>query len=272
MNPVVRGCLVVALATVVGASTVPAQGTDLRARIVQNHLEYRPVGDGPFPTLIAIPGCSGIAFPDAGEEASHPDLREDDRLFRAHYPRAANRLRDAGFAVLLIHVHAAEDQVTACSGEIPASRIAQYIDEATDWASTLDFVDRSRLHLIGWSMGGGGVLKWLEASRAGVASVKSAVAVYPGCGSAESLSAEVPLLMLLGGADDIARPEVCQALVERSPTRAMIQLHSYPGARHGYDIEDAPARLDIGNGMTVGFQQAAASETWEAIFSFLSGA
>jgi dienelactone hydrolase len=251
------------------AKSLAGQAPDLREQIVENHFEFVPPGPGPFPTLVAIPGCSGIAFPDRNREANHPSLREDDRLFRAHYPRTAVQLRNEGFAVLLIHVQRAEDLVTACRGEIPAERIASYIDEALAWASGLDFVDRTRLNLIGWSMGGRGVLAWLHGDRGRTDAVRSAIAVYPACSNQEPLTISVPLLMLLGGADDIAVPSECEELVARSSTRPMISVHNYPSARHGYDIADAPPVLKISNGMTIGYQQAAAEATRQEILAFL---
>lgn len=264
--------VVVGLSLALRATVLAAQTPDLRERIVQHHFQFLPSGPGPFPTLVAVPGCSGIAFPDGGREANHPDLREDDRLFRAHYPRTANALRDEGFAVLLIHVHGAEGLVTACNGEIPSERIASYIDEALAWASGLDFVDPTQLHLIGWSMGGRGVLTWLHGDRRETETVRSAIAVYAACSNQEPLTNRVPLLMLLGGADDIADPSQCEDLVARSRTRPLISVRNYPGARHGYDIIDAPSVLEIGNGMTIGYQQAAAEATWREILAFLGPA
>ena len=52
----------------------------LLRRFVENHFDFVPTGEGPFPTVIAIPGCSGIAFNDPAAEAGHSDLNEDDRL------------------------------------------------------------------------------------------------------------------------------------------------------------------------------------------------
>ncbi len=263
--------LVVAFAVVVAhAGPLSAQSLSLRDAIVRNHFEYLPDGPGPFPTIVAIPGCSGLPLPDAAEEASHPDLAEDDRLFRAHYPKTADRLRHSGYAVLLIHVHGGEGLLTACQGEIPAARVAAYVAEATAWASELEFVDPDRLHVIGWSMGGRGVLAWMERPLPDPVLVRSAVAVYPACSRTQTLRASIPLLMLLGGADDIAIPETCEALVERTSTPSMIDVRNFPGARHGYDIEDAPSRVDIGGGMTIGFHREAAEETWRMILSFLS--
>ena len=242
----------------------------LREQIVEHHFQFIPSGDGPFPTLIAIPGCSGIAFPDPAAEAGHPDLREDDRLFRRHYLRMGERLRAEGFAVLLIHVHGAEGLVKACAGEISGERIAEYIDEAVAWAKNLDFVDDIRIHVIGWSMGGGGALAWLHGDRSQAGTVRSVVAVYPACAGREPLTNRIPLLMLLGGADDITDPAVCEGLVAASRTEPMITVRRYPGARHGFDIADAPPVLDIGNGMTIGHQRTAAEAAWREILAFLS--
>ena len=258
-----------ALALALCGSPLAAQTPDLRARIVANHYQFVPAGNGPFPTLIAIPGCSGIAFEDPAEEATHPDLRADDRLFRSHYLRAAERLRGEGFAVLLVHVHGGEGLLTACAGQIQAERIAEYLNESVAWAKELDFVDETQLHVIGWSMGGGGVLAWLRGPRGQTEAVRSAIAVYPDCSGREAPTSQVPLLVLLGGADDIADPTVCGELIADSPIRTLTTVRRYPGARHGFDITDAPPVLSIGNGMTIGFQQAAADATWSEILAFL---
>jgi dienelactone hydrolase len=45
----------------------------------------------------------------------------------------------------------------------------------------------------------------------------------------------------------------------------------YPGARHGFDATGAPPVLDIGNGMTVGYQKEAAEASWDRLLSFLAG-
>jgi dienelactone hydrolase len=252
------------------AHALAGQASDLRDRIVANHFEFIPSGDGPFPTLIAIPGCSGIAFQDPVAEATNPDIRDDDRLFRNHYPRTAERLRAEGFAVLLVHVHSAEGLVTACDGQIQTERIAEYITEAVAWAAALDFVDSAKIHVIGWSMGGRGVLTWLNTPQSRTTPVRSVIGVYAGCSDQERVTTHVPLLLLLGSADDIADSRTCEALVDQSPTGSQITVHVYPGARHGFDVPEAPAILDIGSGMTIGYQQAAAEAAWLEIVTFLN--
>jgi dienelactone hydrolase len=266
----VKASVASALAAILCTHSLAGQNLNLRDRILLNHFEFIPEGVGPFPTLIAFPGCSGIAFQDPVAEASHADLRDDDRLFRNHYPQAAERLQAEGFAVLLIHVHGAEGLVTACNGQIRTERIAEYITEAVRWAAELDFVDKTRIHVIGWSMGGRGVLTWLNSTQSEATPVRSVIGVYAGCADQQSLTTHVPLLLLLGGADDIADPRVCERLLAQSASASEITVHVYPGARHGFDVSAAPPVLDIGSGMTIGYQQAAAGAAWREIFAFLN--
>jgi dienelactone hydrolase len=239
-------------------------------RIVDNHYAYIPSDQGRFPTLIAMPGCSGIASDNLAAEESNPQLREGDHYFRQHYRHMADKLKAEGFVVLLVDIHGAEGLLTACGGEIENERMAVYVNEAVAWARELPFVEPDQMHLIGWSMGGRAVLKWLHGPRSEAETVRSTIAVYPGCSGLETLTIPIPLLMLLGGGDDIAIPSVCEELVDSVPIKQHITVERYPGARHGFDILDAPSVLDEGNGNRIGYQQEAAEASWLAILQFLA--
>jgi len=241
-----------------------------RERLVANSYSYAPSAQGQFPTLIAIPGCSGISSDDPAAEETNPQLHEDDLLFRRHYRRMVERLQAEGFVVLLLDIHKGEGLLTACAGEISSERIAEYIDEAISWSRELLYVDSDSVHIIGWSMGGRGVLRWLDSAGNEAAGARSAIVVYPGgCKEHETLTVSVPTLMLLGSSDDIADPRVCEEMEGSATNREQIAVERYPGARHGFDIADAPPMLDIGNGMTIGYQKEAAEASWVAILQFL---
>ena len=115
-------------------------------------------------------------------------------------------------------------------------------------------------------MGGKGAL---HGPRSEASSVKSVAAVYPQCRDRQLLDISVPVLLLLGGADDIADPLLCDALVDISPIKELITVRHYPGVRHGFDIQGAPFVLDIGNGMTVGYQETAANAAWNELTKFI---
>lgn len=242
----------------------------LNDQINEHHYAYIPSGAGPFSTLIAMPGCSGISTEDPEVEKSYSELQEDDLLFRRHYREFAAKLNEQGFAVYLIDVHRSEGVLKACTGEIDSVTLAKYISAAIDWVADQPLVDRSKITLIGWSMGGRGVLEWLQGPRENVNHLKSAIAVYPGCDEATDLTVSIPILMLLGGADDIAKPASCEKLARTATVKDQIQLKIYPGARHGFDIEKAPPIIDVGGGRTVGYQRTAAEQSWDEILSFLS--
>jgi dienelactone hydrolase len=246
-----------------------SSGQTLRDLVADNHYSYIPSDQGHFPTLIAIPGCSGISSDNPTAEESNPQLSEGDLLFRRHYRYMAEKLKAEGFVVLLVNIHAAEGVLTACADPIDSERMAEYINEAVAWAIELPYVDPDKLHIIGWSMGGRGVLKWLDGPRSEATGVRSAIAVYPQCRGNTTLTIPMPILMLLGGSDDIAIPSVCEELVDSVLIKQHITVENYPGARHGFDVQDAPPMLESGNGRTVGYQKEAAEASWQAILEFL---
>ena len=249
-------------------TTSRGSAQSIRSRLLEHHRAYVPAKDGVFPTVVAIPGCSGVSLDSPSTDEGRPGHRGDP-LFRRHFPRMAKRLRDAGFAVLLVDYLSAEGVVNACGGEIPRERIAEYISEAIDYARSQTFVDAAQVNVIGWSLGGIGLLAWLEQLPEGSAPVRSAIGVYPGCGSAQPWKADVPVLMLLGGADDITPPEQCESLVQSLADDLQVKARKYDGARHGFDIEEAPAVIDAGGSRTIGHQHAAAHAAWAEILAFL---
>lgn len=242
----------------------------LRERIINNHYAYVPGEERRFPTLIAMPGCSGISSEDPEAERSNSDLRNDDLVFRRHFRDVAEKLKGEGFFVLLVNIQEAEGLLTACGGKIANERMAQYVNESVAWAKDLPFVDPDHIHLIGWSMGGRAVLKWLHGPRSEAESVRSTIVVYPSCSRLETLTISLPVLMLLGASDDISKPSVCEALVDRAPIKQHIIVEKYPGARHGFDVVSAPPIMAIGDGKTIGYQQEAAEASWQAILRFLA--
>lgn len=246
----------------------PTHYQGLVGAVATNHRSYIPNGSGPFPTVVAIPGCSGVSLNGpATDEGRSGDPA--DRLFRRHYPKMAERLRDGGFAVVLVDYLGAEGVKNTCAGEIPHVRVGEYVSAALEFAATLPAADTSRLYVIGWSHGGAGVVAWLESLGNRRSPVAGAVAVYPECDTRGPWTTSLPVLILLGEADDIALPERCERIVQALPNGTNAQVRRYARARHGFDLVEGPEVLAIGGGMTVGRDPRASEAAWAEIFAFL---
>jgi dienelactone hydrolase len=105
--------------------------------------------------------------------------------------------------------------------------------------------------------------------------LRAAIAFYPGCGAllreAPAWAAPVPLLLLLGEADDWTPAHRCQALVARAP--AQVELRLFAGAHHGFDhpaAELRTRRLPDGREVTMGTDPRAREGAIAAVTAFLA--
>ncbi|MDH6261197.1 dienelactone hydrolase family protein [Bradyrhizobium sp. BR13661] len=197
---------------------------------------FKPDGEGPFPTVIALHGCGGLG---SHSESVQPRYRD-----------WAERLLKSGNAVLLpdsygsrelgpqcrvkeVHVKARRERVT----DIAASRA---------WLMKQAWVARDRVSLIGWANGASALL-WAvrpqSAARDAGPDFRAAVAFYPDCRISAGLgwSARVPTLVLIGANDDVSSPPACRQMVDGAHGRsALARIVVYPGAYHDFDRPNTP--------------------------------
>lgn len=265
--------LVIAVGVTALATGAPrpgqAQAQARVADVMSNHRAYVPDGRGPFPTVVAIPGCSGVSLEGPATDAGRPG-DEADRLFRRHYARMAERLLGRDFAVVLVDYLTPEGVANTCGREISHERVGDYVEASLDFARGQPFADPDRLYVIGWSHGGAGVIAWLQAQGEAQPRVSGAVAIYPECDSRGPWSTSLPVLVLLGAADDIALPERCERIAAELPQQADLRLRRFDGGRHGFDMTEGPEVLDLGGGLTVGRNDDAGRAAWSEVFRFLS--
>ncbi|WP_419911179.1 dienelactone hydrolase family protein [Hoeflea sp.] len=187
---------------------------------IWGHLSL-PDGDGPFPAIILMHGCGGLQ--------------------QAHFDWAG-MFNDQGYATLIVDSFRPRSVIRVCTSDSRATAPAQ---RALDAYGALAFlqelpgVDPHRVILIGWSHGGIAALEAVNAkgvSRQFGNGFRAAAAFYPYCIPDRDFS--IPVLILIGEADDWTPPDLCRQLAERNKVSGSLELVTYPGAFHGFDNAD----------------------------------
>lgn len=150
---------------------------------------------------------------------------------------------------------------------------------ALAWLAAQPDVDRERLGVIGWSHGGSTTLAATNARDAAWADAPVhpafAVAFYPNCSTALAAGSQaaIPLLMLIGGADDWTPAQPCRRWADGQP---QVTLVEYEGAYHGFDgsgpvrvRHDVAGGMRPGQGVHVGGDPAARSDALQRLDDFL---
>jgi dienelactone hydrolase len=197
---------------------------------------YKPDGDGPFATVIALHGCGGLGG------HSDPVL--------ARYRDWTEQLLKAGNAVLWPDSYGSRELGPQCRVKdvhvkARRERVAD-ITAARTWLMKQPWVARDRVSLIGWANGASALL-WAvrpqNAGHDGAPDFRAAIAFYPDCRISAGLgwSTRVPTLLLIGGKDDISSPPACRQMVDGAYGRsALARIVVYPGAYHDFDRANLP--------------------------------
>jgi dienelactone hydrolase len=207
----------------------------------------RPDGNGPFPAIVALHGCSGLGNRTA--------------LLSLTYRDWGARWLDAGYAVLFPDSFGSRGQGSQCTlrGRTIRPRVerGRDVEAAKGWLQNQPWVKPDRIFLVGWSHGGSTTL-WAVRPRNGSGSAKpdfrAAVAFYPGCRAParRGWTARLPTLILIGEADDWTPAQPCHDLVKEARERsARLEIVGYPGAYHAFDNPHLPLRQRTGLAYTV---------------------
>src|SRR5882672_11239021 len=197
---------------------------------------YKPDGDGPFPVVIALHGCDGLAGP------SEPVL--------PRYRDWAEQLLKTGHAVLLPDSYGSRELGPQCSAHerrvlARRERVAD-IMASRQWLLQQPWAERDRISLLGWANGASALLWAVRpqlSSRSVEPDFRSAIAFYPDCRISSGLgwSARVPTLILIGARDDVSSPPACRQMVDGARGRsALARIVVYPAAAHDFDRANVP--------------------------------
>src|ERR1700694_3149475 len=197
---------------------------------------YKPDGDGPFPVVIALHECGGLA---AHSEPVQPRYRD-----------WAEQLLKAGTAVLLPDSYASRELGPQC--RVRERRVQARRERVADimasrqWLVQQPWAARDRISLLGWANGASALLWAVRpqlSSRKVEPDFRSAIAFYPDCRISSGLgwSARVPTLVLIGAKDDVSSPPPCRQMVDGARGRsALARIVVYPGAYHDFDRANFP--------------------------------
>ena len=200
-------------------------------------LQFRPRGDGPFPALVLLHGCSGMYTPSGYVTSS--------------YRRWAELLVEDGYVALLVDSFNPRGHRTICElQKRPILESRERVEDAyaaARWLNDQPYVARGRIGLIGWSNGGTGTLYSMRPASRVEPGFRAAVAFYPGCRTLSRAKtpyrAYAPLLILSGEADDWTPAEPCRQLTAIAQKQAApVEIVTYPGAHHSFDRVGLPVR------------------------------
>jgi dienelactone hydrolase len=212
-----------------------------KARAEEPYRTWPPPGNGPHPAVLFVPGCSGFT----GKNGINV------------YDERASELQAAGHLVVYVDYIGRRMQ-TNCA-HVLQDEVAQDILEAANWTRDQAGIDASRISVIGWSYGGGGVLAALQTAPSNAPTV--AVLYYPVCRGAPPWSGSATGLMLLGAKDDIAIPTICERVAKDVPPERL-HLIIYPDARHGFDMRGFPTDAPSG---APAYNAEATKASWAAV-------
>jgi dienelactone hydrolase len=205
---------------------------------------YKPDGDGPFPVVIALHACGGLAGHSEPIQVRYRDWAEE-------------LLKD-GKAVLFPDSYGSRELGPQC--HIKERRISARRERVADilaarqWLMQQSWVARDRISLMGWANGASALLWAVRPQlllRHAEPDFRSAVAFYPDCRLSSGLgwSARVPTLVLIGAKDDVSSPPACRQMVDGAHGRsALTRIVVYPSAYHDFDRANLPLHAIGPNG------------------------
>ena len=213
---------------------------------------FRPDGPGPHPSVAFVPGCGGFA----------------SSMAPRHYERVAEQFRARGYVVIFVDPFGRRSVKGCTDPGVTVWDAAKDLVSAAAWLKSQPFVDQARITAVGWGWGGTAVLTDLADYAEEQLVFSRAIAYYPNCQRVRPWKVRLPVLILLGGDDDMVRAAPCHEVAKQSAAPAMVKIVVYPGAQNSFDMSELPAKSKTGFG-TVGYHPQAAAAAWEEVQRFL---
>jgi len=209
----------------------------------------KPAGDGPFPAVILLHGCTGLERDSSAMEW---------RGLQGH----AKFLNENGFVTLIVDSHGSRGISTADAWTASCVRGKGFRERTYDVYDALNFLEqqpfvaRGKIALTGFSQGGSVIFNSMSLSekKGRDRLVSAGVAFYPDCNyPARPTSYYAPILIIAGAKDEITPARECELLADlvkntfRDKGSAEIELVVLPDVHHSFDLPlDKPTTTPIG--------------------------
>lgn len=212
---------------------------------VLNGWMIKPEGEGPFPAVVLLHGCSGIF----------------DNLYVW-----ASRLKSWGYISLIVDSLGPRRVASVCGGGDPKP-YTRSLDayDARSYLAGLGFVDPNRIAVMGFSHGGSTAL--VVATTVGMHNnhFQSAISFYPAC-RYNLKNLNTPLLILIGDSDDYMSAIRCARYISNKHIHE-VNVNIYPGAYHCFDWYRQQVVDNRGNVMK--YDERAAADAIRQVKNFL---
>ena len=211
-----------------------------------------PAGEGRFPAVIVLHGCGGRG---------------------ASQLTWARRLNGWGYAALVPDSMTPRGVVRVCEPAdqklvTPRDRVAD-VGSAVAWLRTRPEIDPNRIAVLGLSHGGTTAVIATERAYDGFG-LRAAIDYYGPCVDSAA-HGPVPLLVLVGGADDWGHPALrCEAYGMALQPGLVFEIHTYPGVHHAFDNPDMVRTVSSSHIME--YNQAAAEDSFLRVHAVSSAA
>lgn len=219
-----------------------------------------PEGDGPFPAIVMIHGCEGIAsFQD----------------------QWAMKFNEWGYVTLQVDIFGSRNLVDVCQ-DVSDPRMAEY-GPMDAFGALLFLQSHPKVH-----PGNIGAVGWARSATLSVSSkvgarqlfdhgFRAVISMYPDCTLMNSPVFADPLLIVSPGLDDWTKPERCKQLASEDDNVEILEI---PGAFRGFDdseIKERTVRSNILNrfkesaaGVTFGYDAQAHQTASDRMREFLA--
>ena len=232
MSRIARAGAVVALVSALGFGLAACQTQGTATKIVTSgggvgpaSWLAKPEGDGPFPAVVLMHGCSGTE-----RNTSH------QTVWRG-LARHAAFLNRNGYVTLIVDSFGPRRITDGCQTGLKYTSIQMEDGYAAfDHLASLPFVDVERIGFVGQSLGGSTALylaqKYTNNLRAlkGLPTYGAFVAYYPWCETSWAYTLVRPALILIGDKDDWTPASRCV------PLDRVVELMVYPNTHHSFDL------------------------------------